>query len=950
MATLFPTGLGSPDISDPRVGLTLLFLAEGYDTTTAGRGAFELDVYRLWDDLIQIAPFHCLSAPAGNTTLYTWQHPTERSPFNVTGASGGGLTVDPERLLDVLRDLALVDLRTGEPIPALEQLPWPNVNGNAYAGALLVVLARSSGQASHGEWLGLDRDDVPYHLVVNPGEQAASVVAKGLGRIMGLAGERGREPAWSVMRRGVNVLHATLDDAMTAGDTTIWDPWLPFRQKHGSLKVIELKQPNSNLRVIDGLSLMGVPIGTPGAGEWAEASRDLGLIGREALTVALGGQTEPRIDEQRSHYDEASFQAEISVPMPGTARQTAGGAELAWWEYRAELDEQFGLRLHEVIVQTTGALHGHAGHLMAQPVAKWIEFTGLSVTIVSDRTGKSAVYPVQLGGARRVSAQVVQGSQPLLTAYQEGIKYATIVACGSMDPSETALISIELACAFRKPRADFDPPGAIEALQLFPQIAFQQVDPGAWALDPADYMGRVTAFSGTVRVVADVHTPAMMRQHMLETLFGPRPTQEQISSLPTAPQNYAAFFTDMYNQQWNNLAAQVRLTGGLLDEHKWKILAALKLQGLPGAIANAVAVLAVDGAPKAIRLGLAAWIGIFDYVERLGQAKASEVVYGPGHRHAAGGYRWGQVNLPWSELATGPLVRTVYKEARQGGYDNLHVHGTMGTVGNISAATRGATPRLMAPGCGHSCFHTHWRWGNTTYFLSGFSSPGFLGTVQIVLAAALFDLIDAALDHQFLPFDDDTAAALAELICWAVPFAPALAARYKGWSSDGPNSRRHQVVGAPLIPPNQALTVAVDGEPASVGAPLPGGPLDAGVKTVEHRTTVTCDATYSPWWRHCSNEFGYGVAVRYVPGPAEQLMRLVCALYYLDPAYLPPWLHAAIKRVYPGWSGVAHPVSKAFSMAYDVIPFLNSADPLSLEHAVARGTARTSGAVTLEDL
>jgi hypothetical protein len=61
----------------------------------------------------------------------------------------------------------------------------------------------------------------------------------------------------------------------------------------------------------------------------------------------------------------------------------------------------------------------------------------------------------------------------------------------------------------------------------------------------------------------------------------------------------------------------------------------------------------------------------------------------------------------------------VKKLPRQGMYDNVHVHGSMGDD-PIAANTTYAGPMVHAPGCAEACIHLHWRWGT----LSKIPIPG----------------------------------------------------------------------------------------------------------------------------------------------------------------------------------------------------------------------------------
>ncbi|GAA4365923.1 hypothetical protein GCM10023185_36660 [Hymenobacter saemangeumensis] len=175
------------------------------------------------------------------------------------------------------------------------------------------------------------------------------------------------------------------------------------------------------------------------------------------------------------------------------------------------------------------------------------------------------------------------------------------------------------------------------------------------------------------------------------------------------------------------------------------------------------------------------WAALFDYVLPNIQAPivnnssgsgAITCVYGPGHtNHETDriGYK------SWSSNPSSVDVTyvNIKKYRRQGQYDNIHVHGVLGNHFEQSANTW--TPnevplsqrvaRVSAPFCGMDCVHTHWRW-----------------------------------------------AILTERSCMAKAISgagPEKAQRFRGWSHNPLSAQAHSTIGAPLIPPNQSLSVSV---------------------------------------------------------------------------------------------------------------------------------------------
>lgn len=674
------------------------------------------------------------------------------------------------------------------------------------------------------------------------------------------------------------------------------------------------------------------------------------------------------IREQELHYDQAAFTLKRTLKMGETFTNVVRQHPTDLWTYSCQITPT-GPVISTIRLWTS---MDHSGSPMRyeQPVLEWLEFLDLEIEVATP-AGTRQRMPVDLTRAVEVYAEL--GWAPTVATppgeFQEGVYFRAVVPCspgtGGSGPESSVLIQVELACAFRGPAADFDPPRAVEAAPFFPQFGVRAVpDVASYKLDPNAYRGTLTTFFGTVRLVADVDTPPEMRTHMLSELFeqdGTPATAAEQASLPAGDTNYVGLFTDMWNLHMNVA----------IPEFDWSqqqlapILAAFLND--PGKVPFATVLGQIAGVtPEAKRLVEALWIAFFEYVERIYPRRQPS----PGQPPPAAldkqfvgvsaaddvrldRFRKAWADLPWPELASGTLSRLISKERRQGGYDSVHLHGTMGTVGNIDAGDPLATPRVMAPGCGHSCFHAHWRWGNTTYFLSAcdLNHPD-MGILQLVSAAALSDALVVAAT-QLRPDLEDVGSNVADWLWQLGPdmLKPPPVEKYLGWSSDGPNSRSRQHPGAPLIPPNQHLDIVIGRRPAGVGAALASGALDAAVKTVELRTTVYCAEQYSPEWRHCTTEFPVGVAVRYTESTALELFRMWCFMYFGDHRYLPQWLVDLVVDMRTPTT--AYSPSRVFTDAYDVIPFLNQLDATGafdaqrLIHATNGGTDPVAGASTL---
>lgn len=226
MALRYPAAIGSPLPSRPGIGLTMLVGGEGFATTAA----FDEALVDLWERLVTIPPFEWLDDPRGNCCVFSWYDPGDRLPFAVTRAADGTLRADPDRVLAVLGDTELAEPSGSDPLAALTDLPWPNNGATPYATTLLVVLVDGGHLDGRGEWLGVERTDVPYHVIVSAGDSDGPAVAIALGRLAGLADETGVSadvPAFARRRAGLNALPDTLQARIADGSAA--DPWLPWR-------------------------------------------------------------------------------------------------------------------------------------------------------------------------------------------------------------------------------------------------------------------------------------------------------------------------------------------------------------------------------------------------------------------------------------------------------------------------------------------------------------------------------------------------------------------------------------------------------------------------------------------------------------------------------------------------------------------------------------------------
>jgi hypothetical protein len=897
--------------ADPQVRPTIVVIGEGY---APGDSLFAEDWAFVRDELYAVDPFGMFEIEPGRLAQYRCAF-EERNPVGV-GFAGGELQVEPQNVRSALEQIRDETLAMEEELGSLLEmvLQAPNQGfAMSLTPVLVVVLVKAPGSGSSGDTEHRLLDDCPYFVATHAVPGAGAVMAKALGRAFGLADE-GTNPerlAVTDQRFGHPNAAYLIDAEATAEGTGHEDyPWrelLPLAVSQVGAATPGLHRgalgQATNMYRFAPHCLMRMPIGVaPGARDSADtvafcaACRQCleGLI----LTPLATPARARTIDRQATAYDDAQFTERVDLPRTdGQVRTTTSQGQESWWQYTVDAGAP-GLALSNVHAQVPGM---HGGTTERQPVFASIEFRELRATL-KDR----GELPIDLGAALTSTLErgTVAVGDPLM---QEGVRYTAVVPVGA-STSAPALVEIELAVTFRWPNNDSDPPGAITALKIFPQIAFRQVGKEAVPDAPGDFPGVVERFHGEVCLDSDITTPQGVTDHMKMLM------EETYGTVPPGNRNYVSFFTETPNQfLWHT---------DLVSQLAWR--------------------------PE---YQSTAWMSIFDYAT-LDFTAPKEVLAVPGPRDS----RWNpprrKDRYDWPGAPPNArAARAIWKEPRQGDQDNVHVHGSMGTVYHHASGQDTGRPRIMAPGCGHSCLHLHWRWGITPYHASATAPAGWWGDMLVdQIVAWILDAI------ALTGAEDPDAAELTNELLLAFLRAAGLnypmRATIMGWSADpGERSRGQVKAGAPMIPPNQTLVVGIR-DPAG------GSSLPTDRKLVVYAVDVDTVEEYDAHWKHVTFEHGASLATAYHPSTTGILFHFIMFAETGELAYLPAGFLRALAAVFsfpaPDLAEIfaavqPYDIQRVMTQVYDVIRFIDR-EQVPMTEALVPGATVTHGGKTMESL
>lgn len=772
-----------------RSRLHVVICAEGYPTTADGYAQFQADLTVLEDELERIPPFES-PLRRDRIRLQAWLHGGQARPFG-SSATGGAPSIDVVKSRELM----------GEIRRSPEQL-------------FFVLVALGAG-TDLGEREVTGEGDSPG-FIASPASRsdrptdAALSLARAIARRIGLEDESsaGEAPTGVPPLIGVNVV--TIDteqpkQALRDGMPRVWehvarvDPGFDGPWTGGA------GRKTSTIRYAEHC-LMRRSLGEDGA-----ANRDFCALCSHHLRGWLAGTYAAQaLGPQTSSSQVLKFHKVYGIPNAHWPTSSmASSVDLSM--NRTDDHLTCTLKFSPGLGMTVSNLKAHinsASPAYVQDIAKTVEFRNLTVTI------GGVPHPFDTKAAMPTARFYYADQRPADAKVHCG---ALLVMDGLVGPNNNpARVRVELSLVLRGKAADFDPAGAGYALKFWPQIGFTQlVDPAATA--------RVEAFHG--EVMFDVLVP------MPQILTASEHHHHHGGS--SGAENLAAFYTDA-NGLPGTTAREV--ASGL----------APLLTNVPSAARETVA-----GYSAATAL----WHGVFDYartniqseIECLGVAGMNDPPYTPMTRARKADLYWPRLSNPVWPIN---VRRTIHKVSRQGSYDNLHIHGSMGSYPNNMLMSM-----IMAPVCAHACFHLHWRWSAINNFID--------------ISKQAIDYLSAGLqymkDVEDLPFTQLKIVfeTLPLLVKEAKELESAIMdpSEYRGWEPRW-GGKAGWVAGQPLAPSNQTILVALTKGTTS-SRPSPSVTLDADRKTFWFK--VDAIGNIYPDQRHVIGHAPVGLAYSHIP-------------------------------------------------------------------------------------
>lgn len=864
----FPT-LRQPYLSFDQT-FNLLLIAEGFQeerafiqacqrlTTALARttpfnnaGKFPwLTVFRHFEASSQPGP--ALGTQPGNTLLGSTYDAASRT-----------LTVDP------LRVTALLQRLTIEGLPATNYFPLGREFYGQTGSAVIVLTPSAVNGTAVSADMQYPASPLLYNRVVPQGQVAFTatttdgdywhqVVVRALGRLLGLWDEFElpgtdyqvpTEEQATMFSLAPNLVYSlqppapplnaefkwytVMSEGERANPTVIAHP-LPAANPNYDLPDSAIS--SSKIQLVEGGGgfrsqvyrsasdcLMRHPIGMANAGSLSLKDREHPFCPvctrylQDVLSTTTGRKTRKTLSTQTLMYDDIEWQKPETVfgaglptaPRPGgtpvevpITDPTRSNARPYWtFEYRVGkgLVTSFGRTVDGLQIRNL-KLRGQPDTMAGEDVTEIIDFQDLTVEFTDGTSAPFNAARAFEANKATFEAGINGTISGLETAFPWGLKLTLEDDFGGQ-----CRVRVELSVVLGG-IGSIEPTGTVTAVKFAPQIGMTWFKGGS---------KQVRALTGTIRIVVNNYHRTMH------------------------PTNVCSILTD------TNIGG--RDGRKILSDNAQKGL-------LLSSIALPALLPLVQG-----NLSLAPfWATTFDYYRaNLTEAYKFTGIYGPDA--AADKLEERRALYTWPRATTNTL--TLLKLARQGEFDNIHIHGFM------QNDPVDGSPMIHAPACGEACFHLHWRWGTGIGKLASlFQKAGtFRGKPE----------------------------------------------QFYGWGAYA-----NSIPGAPLIPPNQHLTVGLSNATlASLppgSDPMPGSAdPDPLTKVVWYRSKITgaqAGAGPNAGERQVVLEQGIGWAYYYIDitPVLEGLLTLIFP--YIPVPNLPNPLPEMYKIIYPSIRWFDYPI------------------------------------------
>jgi hypothetical protein len=456
----------------------------------------------------------------------------------------------------------------------------------------------------------------------------------------------------------------------------------------------------------------------------------------------------------------------VSVPFSETINATAG-TNRPTWSCQVTVDDTNGLTITALKLKNRPDQEDQPGlepFAAAEDVVETISYKNLEVSFVGNNSVQELSISEAFANQRSPPALEIALGDESDDFSQAGVKLTL-----NWDIQDSWTIEVVMALVLRGMNDDFDPGGAVLACKLYPQISFQYKRPLTETTKP---LPKIEFFRGNVVFVANNSIP-------MGTPNIPPALQSMAMGRVTAALMTDTNTTDSDSDNVYDLGNPCAgLEIAEIAAPFFPFLGPVPVGAVParrGTWKSGRALAGVEtckgGSARFLykvvpQFGLPHWSHLFDYgtpilpsdtaekrfcaVYRRGESTPS---LSDGTKSDGGTRRHTEYVWPLDSDQTAPkrpYKMYIEKYPRQGAYDNLHIVADMG---------KDALSRMIAaaPFCADKCLHLHWRWGTVA-------------------------------SNSALPWKRYA---------------------FKGWDEESTNAAAHSVEGAPLIPPNQHLEIAV---------------------------------------------------------------------------------------------------------------------------------------------